>query len=115
MMNHVQLDSDLKDCIELCSQCHDSCTQMVSHCLGLGGEHASPQHIALLLDCAQLCHTSADFMQRQSSHHAQVCDVCADVCEACAQDCERLADGDSMMLGCANICRQCAESCRMMV
>ena len=68
----------------------------------------------LLLDCAQICATSADFMLRMSDHHPQVCGVCADICDACARECESMADGAEFMRRCADACRRCAESCRRM-
>lgn len=86
-----------------------------SHCLGLGGEHADPHHVRLLLlDCAQIRATSAAFMLRGSESHGRTCGVCAEVCLQCADDCERLADGDELMLRCTEICRRCTESCLAM-
>lgn len=111
---HHDMNTDMQRCIELCGNCHDSCMQLVTHCLEMGGEHASSEHIGLLLDCSQICHTSEDFMLRQSQFHTSVCGVCAEVCDRCAQDCERLANGDQHMLDCAAICRQCADSCGTM-
>lgn len=84
------------------------------HCLKMGGKHASPEHIGLMMDCAEICGTSAHFMQRHSPRHALTCGVCAEVCEACARDCESMANGDDMMLRCAAICHECAASCREM-
>jgi len=86
---------------------------MISHCLELGGEHAAANHIKALLDCAELCETSAAFMARGSDLHPRVCGVCAEACERCAEECERFPD-DQMMAACAAICRQTAESCRTM-
>jgi hypothetical protein len=105
---------EMQECIQNCSDCHRSCLALVPHCLQLGGEHADPNHIRLLLDCAQICQTSADFMIRGSQSHPQVCGVCADVCTRCAQDCERMAGDDAMMRECAEICRRCAASCQQM-
>lgn len=81
-----------------------------THCLEVGGPHAAPDHIRIMLDCAQICMASADFMLRGSAHHADICRVCADICEACARSCEPL-DG---MEDCVAACRACAESCRAM-
>lgn len=111
---HHQMSSDMQRCIELCQRCEASCLTTVSHCLHMGGEHASLSHINVLLDCVDTCATSANLMLRGSELHGRTCGVCADACERCAQDCERLANGDQHMLDCAGICRQCAESCRMM-
>jgi hypothetical protein len=68
----------------------------------------------MLLDCAEICQTSANFMLRGSDLHQRTCAICAEVCRACAEDCERMADGDKMMLECARQCRSCAESCERM-
>jgi len=79
----------------------------------MGGMHAEEAHIKLLLDCAEICQTSANFMLRSSDLHAEICRACAVVCERCAEDCERMGD-DVEMQRCAQTCRRCAESCRQM-
>ena len=103
----------MQKCIAACTSCHATCLEAVTHCLRMGGKHAEAGHIALLLDCAQICATSADFMIRQSAHHKAVCRACADVCRACAKSCEAMAD-DDMMKRCAEECRRCAQSCAEM-
>ena len=116
MSHHVEhlehVDPELSACIAACSDCHGICLATVQHCLSIGGDHAEPDHVKTLLDCAQACETSRDFMLRGSSLHASTCAVCAEACERCAESCERL-DGDAMER-CAEICRTCAESCRSM-
>lgn len=92
--------------------CHTVCLETVTHCLSMGGEHARPEHVTLLLDCAEICQTAANFMTRDSELHAVVCGACAQVCERCAQSCEQL--GGDEMRRCADACRRCAESCRAM-
>jgi hypothetical protein len=113
-MAHMMMSDEMRRCIDNCTNCHRICLETVPHCLSMGGPHAEVRHITLLLDCAQICQTSADFMLRGSDFHARTCGLCAEVCDRCAQDCERLANGDRMMLECARMCRQCAESCRQM-
>lgn len=107
-------NAEMERCIQECLSCHVICTSTAIHCLGMGGEHASPQHITTLLDCAEACQTSANFMLRNSPIHARTCGVCAETCERCATECEQMADGDQQMLQCAEQCRRCAESCRQM-
>lgn len=107
-------DAGMQQCIENCSNCHRICVETTQHCLEMGGKHASAEHIALMLDCAQICDTSADFMLRGSPRHHLTCGVCAEVCAKCADECERLADGDQQMMECAEQCRVCATSCREM-
>jgi hypothetical protein len=103
----------MQTCIDDCLDCHSICLETVNHCLQMGGKHAGPRHIRLLLDCAEVCQTSANFMLRNSDLHRQVCGVCADVCIACAESCEQFRD-DAQMMACAEVCRRCAESCREM-
>lgn len=112
MMNetHTSVTQEMRECIEECKSCHDVCIESVSYCLQMGGEHANPNHIRTLLDCADICATSANFMLRGSELHPRTCEVCAEVCERCADSCEQFKD-DEMMQHCAQICRSCAESC----
>jgi hypothetical protein len=109
-----QMSQEMQQCIQNCSECHRTCLATVPHCLEIGGEHASQHHITLLLDCAEICQTSANFMLRQSELHARTCGVCAEVCQRCADDCEKMAQGDFQMLACADMCRRCAATCREM-
>jgi hypothetical protein len=104
---------DMQQCIQNCVDCHRICLETPAYCLQQGGKHAEASHIRLLLDCTEICHTSADFMIRGSSFHAKTCGVCATICEACARNCEGMGD-DAQMKRCAEVCRTCAESCRQM-
>lgn len=103
----------MQQCIQNCTDCHRVCLETEAHCLQVGGKHAGPTHVRLLLDCAQICATSADFMIRGSDLHARTCAACAEVCERCAESCEGAGD-DEVMRRCAEACRRCAESCRQM-
>jgi hypothetical protein len=112
-MTH-DISPEMRACISNCTDCHAICTETAQHCLGMGGPHADPAHIRVLIDCAEIYATSADFMLRGSELHGRTCGVCAEACERCATDCERLAGDDDTMRRCAEICRRCAESCRRM-
>ncbi len=57
-----QITAEVRQCIDNCVDCHNICTETANHCLTLGGAHADAAHIRLLLDCAEICQTSADFM-----------------------------------------------------
>ena len=105
---------EMQQCIEECLRCHGMCLQTVAHCLELGGRHAEPSHIDLLLDCAETCQTSANFMLRGSDRHHLTCALCSEICRACGDDCERMAGDDEIMKRCAEECRRCAESCGRM-
>lgn len=104
---------EMELCIDNCQQCHEVCLGMISYCLQKGGRHAEASHIRMLIDCAEICETSANFMIRGSDLHRLTCGACAEVCDRCAEDCERMAD-DETMRRCAETCRRCAESCNRM-
>lgn len=104
-------DSEMQRCIENCTACHGVCVETISHCLMLGGEHASANHIRLLMDCAEICQLSANFMLRGSGRHEKTCGVCAEICSDCATECERMGKDDETMRRCAEFCRRCAASC----
>ncbi len=103
----------MRECIEECTRCHNICTETAQHCLSLGGEHVSPEHIKTLLDCAQICQTSADFLSRESEFHISTCAVCAEICRACERECRKMGK-DPLMKKCADACASCAESCERM-
>jgi hypothetical protein len=109
----MQMSQEMQRCLQNCTNCHMTCLQTSAYCLSKGGKHAEPAHIRLLLDCADICRTSADFMLRGSQYHNRVCGTCAEVCSACAKDCEQMGD-DQTMQACADMCRRCADSCRQM-
>jgi hypothetical protein len=107
-------DAERQACIDECLICHRICLETATHCLELGGEHAEAAHVRALLDCAELCSTSAGFMLRDSPLHGAVCGACASACERCAESCEAIPGSDERMEACAETCRRCAESCRRM-
>lgn len=113
-MDGHHMSEKMRGCIELCQDCHVLCIQMIGHCLGLGGRHATPDHIRLLMDCAQICTTTADYMGRGSSFHDRTCSLCSEICRLCAESCEQVAGDDQMVKQCAELCRRCAGSCEHM-
>lgn len=98
---------EMDECITGCLSCHATCLQTVEHCLESGGAHADREHIRLLLDCAELCESSAHFMIRESPFQGRICALCAEACRACEEACRRM--GDAADLRCAESCRRCAE------
>jgi len=100
-----------EDCIEACLACHKVCLGLaMTHCLDESGEHTAPQHFRLMMDCAVICATAADFIMHKSQFHRQMCGLCAEVCQACAMDCQHLSGMDE----CVNVCRTCSQACRGM-
>jgi hypothetical protein len=111
MKHPTAIDPAMQSCIKACEDCHRIClTMAMRYCLEMGGKHVAPEHFRLMLSCAEICQTSANFMLGASPMHRSTCRACADVCEACAESCEQL----SGMEECAKMCRSCAKSCRAM-
>ena len=104
----------MRQCLENCQDCHRICTETVAHVLHGGGHHAESKHLVALLDCAQMCGLSVDFMARQSPHHTHICRECAEICSDCATLCETHSDADGQMKRCADACRRCANTCEEM-
>lgn len=106
-----QMSSEMRSCIEAAARCHAVCLGMaMHHCLEAGGKHVEPQHFRIMLACAEICQTCANFMLIGTHHHKHVCRECAEICDECARSCEELGD----MQGCVEACRRCAEECRKM-
>jgi hypothetical protein len=128
--------STMQECIQNCLTCHQVCLETFNYSLWLSGRYTESVHLRLLLDCAEICQTSANFMLRGSDLHRETCRACAVICENCATDCDRYAvpsegsgapmsrhsgpprvskeNVDEQMKYCAQIARQCAKSCREM-
>ena len=105
--------SEMKRCREKCHSCHDICVETALHCLEQEPRRTDAAHIRLLLDCAQICRTSGDFLLRGSSLHERTCAVCAEICIRCAEACDQIVD-DPVLRQCAETCRRCADSCAEM-
>lgn len=102
---------DADSCMDACNICHQICLQTaMTQCLESGGKHVQPEHLRLIMNCAEICQTSSNFLLSSSTFSEQICRVCCDICEACAESCEKIGD----MEECAMACRDCAENCRNM-
>lgn len=106
-----RLSQGMEQCIQECLDCHHICLETVAYCLQQGGRHADAAHIRVLLDCAEICQTAANFMCSGSGFAARLCLLCADVTECCAEVLELLSD-DTTLTACADACRRCAASCQ---
>ena len=104
----------MEQCIENCTTCHRICLETAArHFRGERGAQGHEGHIRLLIDCAEISQTSANFMVRGSDLHGHTCAACAAVCDRCAEECDKLGE-DPHMAACAEICRACAQTCREM-
>lgn len=103
-----------QECIKACSDCENECVATIQHCLKTGGEHAKPEHVRLLQDCADICELAAKYMLGKSEFDKKACALCAELCEACARSCDQFK-GDARMEECAKTCRECADVCKRFI
>jgi hypothetical protein len=108
-----QAHDDMQECIEECLNCHAVCTMTLQHCIASGGDRTEVNLIGILLDCAELCQTSANYMLRGSPYHVITCAAAAELCRACEEAC-RAVSGDEQLAHCADVCAACAEVCDRM-
>ncbi len=66
--------------------------ETIQQCLRMGGKHAEPGHIRMIMDCAEICQTSANFMLRGSDFQGYTCSVCSEACRICSQSCSEMAE-----------------------
>lgn len=113
-MNHANMPAmspEMQACIDECFMCHRVCLgEAMNHCLTAGGKHLETDHFRTMMNCAEMCQTSANFMLSGSPLHKKTCGVCSEICEACADSCEAVGEMDE----CVQQCRKCAETCRKM-
>ncbi|MBI2236735.1 MAG: four-helix bundle copper-binding protein [Magnetospirillum sp.] len=105
----------LTDCADACVNAHRACTEAAIHGIQQGGEVAEWELVQLLLDCADITETNANFMMRSSRLHHLTCQVAAEVADRCATACERHAASDIRLKECAESCRRAATWCRKTV
>jgi hypothetical protein len=108
-----QTHDDMQECIEECLNCHAVATMTLQHCIASGGAHTEVNLVGILLDCAEICQTSANFMLRGSPYHVITCAACAELCRACEEAC-RAVSGDEQLAHCADVCAGCADVCDRM-
>lgn len=91
--------------------CYHVCTETIQHCIEMGGKHAEPKHLNLMMDCAQVCLTMANFIMRDSEYCRKLAPLCAEICEVCAASCASLGD-EAGMQRCVDSCKTCAQTCK---
>lgn len=102
------LDIQMENCIQDCLNSHTVCLDTAMSVLQKGNEFADA--VRTMLDCSELCATTAHFMIRNSPLYGYVCQACADVCTHCAEVCAEIGEND-----CANACSASATSCQQLV
>jgi hypothetical protein len=104
-------DKDLRRAFVACLRAHETCEETVTHALRAEATHADDERIGVLLDCADVCRTTARLIRRGSPLVRGTAGVCVELCERAAETCAAVA-GDPVMAACAETCRRCATWCR---
>lgn len=95
-----------QNAVELVNQCAGACNESFAGCLQAGGEHATADHLQYILDCAEACRLSAEFMQRHSPNYMDAVSLCASVARSCAHNMRSLQDNEL-----AELCERTATAC----
>ena len=97
--------------INLINECAQACNNCATACLNEEDVQMLTSCIRLDVDCADICRTTAAFLERSSDNSDVVLSVCALICDNCGDECEKHSHMKHCKI-CAEVCRQCAESCR---
>lgn len=103
-----EMSQEMNDCITACVNCHTACLRTATSYRT--DPVNSNEHLVLLLACAGMCRTCADFMIIGTLHHKHTCKECAEICLECAAACETIGG----MQECVDACRACADCCEKM-
>jgi hypothetical protein len=85
-----------KDSMEAARNCYEVCTETISHCLQQGGKHVEPEHLQLLIDCANMCKTCWEACLHEGPAAEHTMKACAEIANACADSCEQVGDDEHM-------------------
>jgi hypothetical protein len=107
-MEHPSVSPEMQTCIQHCLDCHRICLETVmNERLPNGNTDVGQEHLRLMMTCAEICQTCANFMLSGSEQHSLICGVCADICRRCAANCQKVGGLEE----CVQACETCACSC----
>lgn len=76
-MQPASLAREMQQCIDECLHCQRICMEIaMNHCLTMEGRHVEHNHFHLMMNCAEICHTSAEFMMSSSPLYADMRRLC---------------------------------------
>jgi hypothetical protein len=110
----LELSNEMRLGVELLLECSATCTETMIYCLQHGSRMTETDHIRLLADCAEICHTTGNILMRGGDYSTGVCAPCSEICDRCAVSCEQYSHDDRMQQ-CAEICRSCADICLALI
>jgi len=109
----MEADSQIIGCIEKCLRCCITCWKMHEETTSvIDIERFRSLHLHLV-ECAEICRTTASFLRWNSAFCKAACALCAETCERCAWECARIP-GDEQARRVLEACEQCAGACRVL-
>lgn len=109
MVPEAKQTYEMRQAIDKARECERICQETFNHCLEMGGRHAAPSHLRILLDCAEVCGTASGTLLR-GAVNGPLWAACIAACEVCEASCRNVGDDDQMR-ACAEACRACADAC----
>jgi hypothetical protein len=100
---------EIQQCIQDCLNCQQVCLQSADAGQQAGSDSAKMDHLQMLRDCAELCLTTAHFLQHGSPLAGYLCQAAEQVTTICSNECDQTGDSD-----CANACRNVSWSCNQL-
>lgn len=108
---HLSSLNSTQSCMDVCTQCHQTLMHAaMQYSLISGGVHLEPRHFRLMINCAEICQTTANFHLSDSEFCRNLALMTAEICELCASSCKKIGDLEE----CVQACLQCAQGCREM-
>jgi hypothetical protein len=86
----------------------DACNAAFAYCTQQDGIE-DPELLACMVDCVDLCTTTASFIVRGSEHADDLREVCAELAKCVEESCEEYGD-DEVLTACADACREAYDA-----
>jgi hypothetical protein len=109
--SRVPSASDLRAAFLACLRAHEACEAAVAHALRAQEGEAVDERVGALLDCADVCRTTARHIRYGSPLLRGTAGVAAELCERAAEACLALAHTPALPTW-AEACRRSAACCR---
>ncbi|MBD1865087.1 MULTISPECIES: four-helix bundle copper-binding protein [Trichocoleus] len=102
--------TELKVCIEVCTDCHNMCLEVMTYCSDRSCKYIDVSMMSMLRDCAEMTMMCINMIADGSEFAGRTCQLCAEMCFKCAIACDEMHD--DKMTEYAAIFRKCAEHCK---
>jgi hypothetical protein len=100
-----------RDCLDACAECGQRLRALAREgARAAKGSDAERARWRLLLDCAELCEATVNFLQGESVFLPQLTEACMHLCDECATELDTVR-GDPAVAAAAAAARACSRAC----